>query len=160
MEPIIPNQMLNGGIRIVNKCCRPNWAGIVTASSAYFNLNTYAPVPPSHRRSRSHCESSKTPHWPAAKNDRPDRPGELRAVTNQPLFRLIASAGLRVSEAMDLLDSDVDLDQGLLTIRQALPSHGRCHCIGRRSRRCNATGHCVTGSAVSLRAATLSKYIE
>ena len=45
-------------------------------------------------------------------------PGNLRAATHETFFGLIAAAGLRVSEAMDLLDSDVDLKQGTLTIRQ------------------------------------------
>ena len=41
----------------------------------------------------------------------------LRAATFETLFGLIASAGLRVSEALALLDSDVDLKDGALTIR-------------------------------------------
>ncbi len=45
-------------------------------------------------------------------------PGNLRAATHETLYGLIAAAGLRVSEAMDLLDIDVDLKQGMLTIRQ------------------------------------------
>jgi len=44
--------------------------------------------------------------------------GSLHAATYETLFGLIASAGLRVSEALHLLDSDVDLKQGMLTIRQ------------------------------------------
>ena len=43
----------------------------------------------------------------------------LRAATFETLFGLLACAGLRVSEALHLLDRDVDLKQGLLTIRQA-----------------------------------------
>jgi len=41
----------------------------------------------------------------------------LRAVTYETLFGLIASAGLRVSEALALLDGDVNLKDGTLTIR-------------------------------------------
>lgn len=44
--------------------------------------------------------------------------GNLRAATYETLFGLLASTGLRVSEAVRLLDTDVDLAQGLLTIRQ------------------------------------------
>ncbi|MGC1952047.1 MAG: tyrosine-type recombinase/integrase [Gammaproteobacteria bacterium] len=44
--------------------------------------------------------------------------GDLRAATYETLFGLIASAGLRVSEAVHLLDSDVDLKLGILVIRQ------------------------------------------
>lgn len=43
--------------------------------------------------------------------------GSLRAATFETLFGLIASAGLRVSEALALLDSDVDLKDGALTVR-------------------------------------------
>ena len=42
----------------------------------------------------------------------------LRAATYVTLFGLIASAGLRISEALGLSDLDVDLDGGVLTVRQ------------------------------------------
>lgn len=42
----------------------------------------------------------------------------LRGATYETLFGLIASTGLRVSEALHLLDLDVDLKLGMLTIRQ------------------------------------------
>lgn len=42
----------------------------------------------------------------------------LRAATYETLFGLIASTGIRISEALHLLDSEVDLKAGLLTIRQ------------------------------------------
>ena len=42
----------------------------------------------------------------------------LRAATYETLFGLIASAGLRISEAIALADIDVDLDAGVLTVRQ------------------------------------------
>ncbi|CAG7856252.1 hypothetical protein MCAMS1_00665 [biofilm metagenome] len=42
----------------------------------------------------------------------------LRGATYETLFGLIASSGLRVSEAVHLLDTDVDLKSGRLTIRQ------------------------------------------
>lgn len=44
--------------------------------------------------------------------------GNLRAATYETLFGLMASTGLRISEAIHLLDTDVDLAQGLLTVRQ------------------------------------------
>lgn len=44
--------------------------------------------------------------------------GSLRAATYETLFGLLASTGLRVSEAVHLLDADVDLAQGLLIVRQ------------------------------------------
>lgn len=42
----------------------------------------------------------------------------LRAATYETLFGLIASAGLRISEAIALADIDVDLQAGVLTVRQ------------------------------------------
>lgn len=42
----------------------------------------------------------------------------LRGATYETLFGLIASTGLRISEALHLLDTDVDLKLGMLTIRQ------------------------------------------
>jgi integrase len=44
--------------------------------------------------------------------------GDLRAATYETLFGLIASTGLRLSEAVHLIDADVDLALGLLTVRQ------------------------------------------
>ena len=46
-------------------------------------------------------------------------PGSLRPTTFETLFGLIAAAGLRVSEALALLDADVDLSTGTLTVRQS-----------------------------------------
>jgi integrase len=44
--------------------------------------------------------------------------GNLRPATYETLFGLMASTGLRVSEAIHLRDADVDLKRGMLTIRQ------------------------------------------
>jgi integrase len=44
--------------------------------------------------------------------------GDLRAATYETLFGLIASTGLRISEALALADVEVDLDAGVLTVRQ------------------------------------------
>ena len=44
--------------------------------------------------------------------------GSLRPATFATLFGLMASTGLRVSEAIHLRDADVDLKRGMLTIRQ------------------------------------------
>jgi integrase len=44
--------------------------------------------------------------------------GGLRPIIFETLFGLIASTGLRVSEALSLLDSDVDLKDCSLTVRQ------------------------------------------
>ena len=42
----------------------------------------------------------------------------LRGATYEALFGLIASTGLRVSEAVHLLDADIDLKLGMLTVRR------------------------------------------
>ncbi|CAH1088240.1 tyrosine-type recombinase/integrase [Candidatus Nitrotoga sp. 1052] len=44
--------------------------------------------------------------------------GSLRPMTFETLFALMVSTGLRVSEAINLRDADVDLKHGMLTIRQ------------------------------------------
>ena len=44
--------------------------------------------------------------------------GTLRPATYRALFGLIAATGLRVSEALRLQSADVDLDAGVLTVRQ------------------------------------------
>lgn len=49
----------------------------------------------------------------------------LRGATYETLFGLMASSGLRVSEAVHLLDTDVDLKSGMLTIRQTKFSKSR-----------------------------------
>ncbi len=43
---------------------------------------------------------------------------DLRGATYEALFGLLAATGLRVSEAVHLLDADVDLKAGMLTVRQ------------------------------------------
>lgn len=42
----------------------------------------------------------------------------LRGATYEALFGLLAATGLRVSEAVHLMDTDVDLNSGILTVRQ------------------------------------------
>jgi len=44
---------------------------------------------------------------------------DLRAISNATLFGLLAVTGMRVSEAINLDRGDVDLERGLLTVRQA-----------------------------------------
>ena len=53
----------------------------------------------------------------AARQIGPD--GGLRPVVMETLFGLIACTGLRISEALGLLDVDVNLQAGVLTIRQS-----------------------------------------
>jgi len=51
--------------------------------------------------------------------------GTLRPATYEALFGLIAAAGLRISEALHLRCKDIDLVQGMLTIRQTKFSKSR-----------------------------------
>ena len=44
--------------------------------------------------------------------------GSIRPAVYETLFGLMASTGLRISEALHLRDADVDLKRGILTIRQ------------------------------------------
>jgi integrase len=52
-------------------------------------------------------------------------PGQLRPLTWQTLIGLLACTGLRISEALALTVPDVDLEQGVLTIRQSKGQHSR-----------------------------------
>lgn len=45
--------------------------------------------------------------------------GGLRPAVMETLFGLVACTGLRISEALNLLDADVDLVAGVMTIRQS-----------------------------------------
>lgn len=55
--------------------------------------------------------------------------GSLRSVTYQTLFGLLASTGLRISEALALRDADVDLRSGTSRFgKPNSPSRGRCPC--------------------------------
>jgi len=76
----------------------------------------------------------------AARNIGPG--GDLRAATYETLFGLIAAAGLRLAEAVNLLNNDVDLKLGMVTIRQTkfaksrqLPLHASAVEALRRYRR-------------------------
>jgi len=46
-------------------------------------------------------------------------PSPLRAATHETLFGLLAASGMRVGETLGLADRDVDLANGIITIRQA-----------------------------------------
>lgn len=50
----------------------------------------------------------------------------LRPATYQALFGLLAATGLRISEALHLLDADVDLQNARLTVRQTKFNKSRC----------------------------------
>jgi len=49
----------------------------------------------------------------------------LRAATHEALFGLLAASGMRVGEAIALQRDDVDLDAGVITIREAKSDRSR-----------------------------------
>lgn len=72
----------------------------------------------SHRRLTPHIYTDAEIHHLLAAAGRLPPAGRLRPATYQTLFGLIAAAGLRLSEALHLHDPDVDLERGVLTVRQ------------------------------------------
>ena len=69
----------------------------------------------------------------------------LRGVIFETLFGLIASTGLRISEALSLKNADVDLKTGMLNIRLAKFGKSRqCLCIPVRSAPCGGIARGVT----------------
>ncbi len=73
---------------------------------------------PGHRRLVPHIYTDIEIHdlLGAAKNLLPS--GGLRSITYYTLFGLLAVTGTRLSEAIGLQRDDVDMDRGLLTVRQ------------------------------------------
>jgi len=72
----------------------------------------YHRKPPYLYSDKEVCSLIKTARQLPASND-------LRAISNATLFGLLAVTGMRVGEAIGLDRKDVDLRQGLLTVRQA-----------------------------------------
>ena len=72
----------------------------------------------SHRRLAPHIYTDQEiDDLLAAARELPPR-GSPRPVTYETIFGLIAATGMRISEALNLRCGDVDLDQGILTIRK------------------------------------------
>jgi site-specific recombinase XerD len=66
---------------------------------------------------------------------------ELRGTTYSTLFALIASTGLRVSEAVHLHNADVDLKVGVLTVRRTkFAKYATYRCTQARSSLCVGIG--------------------
>lgn len=90
---------------------------------ALFESETEVPPPrllgPAHRRITPHIYSDAdiTAMLDAARQLAPD--DGMRPVTMRCLLGLLAATGLRISEALSLHRDDVDLDQGLLTVRES-----------------------------------------
>jgi integrase len=66
-------------------------------------------------------------------------PNGLRRWTYHTLFGLIAVAGLRLSEALSLQGNDVDLEEGVLTVRQS--KFGKSRLVPVHSTTCVALRH-------------------
>lgn len=71
----------------------------------------------SHRRLAPHIYSEQEIYDLLAATRRLAPHGGLRPATYEMIFGLIAATGLRLSEALHLRCGDVDLDQGVLTVR-------------------------------------------
>jgi integrase len=86
-------------------------------------LDTEIPPPglfgPSHRRRIPHIFSETELAELLAATQHAPPTGGLRSITCRTLFGLLAAAGLRIGEAVQLSRSDVDLNSGVLTIREA-----------------------------------------
>ena len=70
--------------------------------------------------------------------------GGLRPATYVAFFALLASTGLRLSEARRLTTDDADLVNGILTIRESSASPDSSRCIRPRPGHCAATPTAVT----------------
>lgn len=77
---------------------------------------------PAHRRLVPHIYTDEELRILLESTDRLGTPGCLRAATCRTLFGLLAATGLRISEALKLTRADVDLDMGVLDVRDT-----KCH---------------------------------
>ncbi len=74
---------------------------------------------PAHRRLTPHIYTADELHNLLEAAGRLGPPGRLRPATCRALFGLLAATGLRISEALRLTRADVDLETGVLDIRDA-----------------------------------------
>jgi integrase len=72
---------------------------------------------PAHRRAEPYIYSNRQIQQLMRKAG--DLGGSLRCHTTRTLVGLLASTGLRISEALNLLKSDVDLVTGVITVRES-----------------------------------------
>lgn len=77
---------------------------------------------PAHRRLVPHIYTDEELNILLAATDRLGPPGSLRSATCRTVLGLLAATGLRISEALELTRADVDLEAGVLDIRDA-----KCH---------------------------------
>jgi integrase/recombinase XerD len=82
-------------------------------------------IPGRYRRARPYIYSEREIVGIVEEAARLRSTNGIRALTFATLFGLIAVAGLRVSEAIALDDSDVDLENGVLTVRRGKSGKAR-----------------------------------
>lgn len=124
---------------------------------AIFDLDTQIPpsglLGPAHRRTTPHIYSEQQIAQLLAAAGTLAPAGGLRPRTYHTLFGLLASTGLRISEALKLRRDRVDLPQGVLTIdqskfckRRLVPLHPSTTQALRRYVRCRDQYHPVAQS--------------
>lgn len=77
---------------------------------------------PAHRRLVPHIYTDEKLRTLLDATERLGPPGSLRPATCRTILGLLATAGLRISEALELTPADVDLQAGVLDIRDT-----KCH---------------------------------
>jgi integrase len=82
-------------------------------------------IPGRYRRTRPYIYSEQEIARIVAEAARLPSPNGIRALTFATLFGLIAVTGLRISEAVALDDSDIDLENGVLTVRRGKSGKAR-----------------------------------
>lgn len=92
-------------------------------SSVVPDLKTFGP---GHRRLAPHIYTDQEVCDLLEEAGRLTPQAGLRPATYQTLFGLIAATGLRISEALQLRDADVDLQEARLTVRQTKFNKSRC----------------------------------
>lgn len=74
---------------------------------------------PAHRRNAPYVYSSSQLQMLVARGHGHGLDGQFRELTHTTVFGLLACTGLRISEALGLHISDVDLKEGVITVRES-----------------------------------------
>ena len=82
---------------------------------------------PAHRRTTPYIYSNSQLRALAARGSESDSHSGFRQLTYATLFGLLACTGLRISEALRLHTDDVDLKQGVITVRES--KRRRCRLV-------------------------------
>lgn len=115
-------------VRLPRNCSPPYWARrleVIRCFARYVAVfDPLSEVPPkgilgpAHRRTTPHIYSEKEIGLLLKACGELKAVNGLRPHTYTTLFGLLSCTGLRISEAIKLTDGDVDLDRGVLTIRE------------------------------------------